>query len=202
MDFHECSKITRILDLHDNYPLAPEHLNITEEMLSPYQRKLAKDLNVKLGGKKLCTTLLDKKKYICYYRSLQKYVELGLNITKVDRVLKFKQSPWLKPYIELNTRLTVEASTKFGVSLAKLMNNAFFGKTCEDVRKYKHIVICNTAEGADKRLKKNNVKGVKIFDEQLIAVLHSKDVVTLNKPRYIGRFFFYFLIHHSLLYRS
>ena len=122
---------------------------------------------------------------------MKKYVELGLNITKVHRVLKFKQSPWLKPYIELNTRLRVEASTKFGVSLAKLMNNAFFGKTCEDVRKYKNIVICNTAEGADKRLKKNNVKGVKIFDEQLIAVQHSKDVVTLNKPRYIGRFYQY-----------
>ena len=47
-------------DLHDNYPLAPEHVNITEEMLSPYQRKLAEDLNVKLGGKKLCTPLNDK----------------------------------------------------------------------------------------------------------------------------------------------
>ena len=48
-------------DLHDNYPLAPEHLNITEEMLSPYQKKLARDLNAKLGGKKLSTTLMDKK---------------------------------------------------------------------------------------------------------------------------------------------
>ena len=161
-------------------------------MISPYQRKLADDLNVKLGGKKLCTSLKDKKNYICHYRSLKKYLELGLVITKVHRVLKFQQSAWLKPYIELNTRLRVEATTKFGVSLAKLMNNAFFGKTCEDVRKYKNIVICNTAEGADKRLKKNNVKGVKIFDEHLVAVEHSKDVVNLNKPRYIGRFFLFF----------
>ena len=77
----------------------------------------------------------------------------------------FKQSPWLKPYIELNTRLRFEASTKFGVSLAKLMNNAFFGKTCEDVRKYKNVVICRTAEGADKRLSKNNVRRIKIFNK-------------------------------------
>ncbi len=173
-------------DAHDNYPLAPEHVNITEEMLSQHQRKLAEELGVKLGGKKLCTTLQDKKKYVCHYRSLKKYIELGLVITKVHRVLQFEQSPWLKPYIELNTRLRIEASTNFGVSLAKLMNNAFFGKTCEDVRKYKHIVLCNTAEGADKRLRKNNVKGIKIFDEHLIAVEHTKDVVTLNKPRYIG----------------
>ena len=179
-------------DAHDNYPLAPEHININDGMLSQHQRKLAKELGVKLGGKKLCTTLQDKKKYVCHYRSLKKYLELGLVITNVHKVLMFEQSPWLKPYIELNTRLRVEASTSFGVSLAKLMNNAFFGKTCEDVRKYKHIVICNTAEGADKRLRKNNVKGVKIFDEHLIAVEHTKDVVTLNKPRYIGMFFCFF----------
>ena len=176
-------------DAHDNYPLAPEHVNITNDMLSQHQRKLAEELGVKLGGKKLCTTLQDKEKYVCHYRALKKYLELGLVITNVHRVLKFEQSPWLKPYIELNTRLRIEASTSFGVSLAKLMNNAFFGKTCEDVRKYKHIVLCRTAERADKRLRKNNVKGVKIFDEHLIAVEHTKDVVTLNKPRYIGMFF-------------
>ena len=50
-----------LYSLHDNYPLAPEHLNITEDMLSPHQKKLAKDLNVKVGGKKLCTTLYNKK---------------------------------------------------------------------------------------------------------------------------------------------
>ena len=51
-------------DAHDNYPLAPEHINITDGMLSQHQRKLAEELGVKLGGKKLCTTLQDKKK-IC-----------------------------------------------------------------------------------------------------------------------------------------
>ena len=183
-------------DLHDNYPLAPEHVNITKDMLSQHQRELAEELGIKLGGKKLCTTLKDKKNYVCHYRSLKKYIELGLVIKKVHRVLQFNQSPWLRSYIELNTRLRIEASTNFGVSLAKLMNNAFFGKTCEDVRKYKNIVICNTAEGAEKRLRKNNVKGIKIFDEHLIAVEHTKDVVTLNKPRYIGMFF----LIHSLFY--
>ena len=126
--------------LHDNYLLAPEHINITEDMLSPHQKQLAKELKVKVGGKKLCTTLYDKNNYICHYRSLKKYVELGLHVTKVHRMIKFSQSDWLKPYIQLNTDFRVKASTKFGVSLAKLMNNAFFGKTCEDVRKYKQVV--------------------------------------------------------------
>ena len=57
-------------DLHDAYPLAPEHMEIKESMLSDHQRKLAKDLELKIGGNKLCLTLHDKKNYICHYRNL------------------------------------------------------------------------------------------------------------------------------------
>ena len=56
-------------DLHDAYPLAPEHMEIKESMLSDHQRKLAKDLELKIGGNKLCLTLHDKKKL---HLSLQK----------------------------------------------------------------------------------------------------------------------------------
>ena len=54
-------------------PLAPEHDEIKESMLSDYQKKLAKDLDVKVGGRKLCLTLQDKKHYICHYRNLKYY---------------------------------------------------------------------------------------------------------------------------------
>ena len=122
---------------HDQYPLAPEHVEIKEEMLSDFQKKLAADLNMKVGGTKLCLTLSDKKRYICHYRNLKLYLEKGMQIKKVRRILQFKQSPWIKPYIELNTRLRQEAKNKCNQNFAKLMNNSFFGKTCEDVRKYK-----------------------------------------------------------------
>ena len=122
---------------HDQYPLAPEHVEIKEEMLSDFQKKLAMDLNMKVGGTKLCLTLSDKKRYICHYRNLKLYLEKGMKIKKVRRILQFKQSPWIKSYIELNTRLRQEAKNKCNQNFAKLMNNSFFGKTCEDVRKYK-----------------------------------------------------------------
>ena len=128
-------------DLHDQYPLAPEHLTIKKEMLSPYQQKLGEELGLKFEGKKLCPTPYDKKKYICHYRSLKQFLELGLELTQVHRVIEFNQSPWLKPYIEHNTEIRRNATCKFDENQAKLMNNSFFGKTCEDTRKYKDVRI-------------------------------------------------------------
>ena len=122
-------------DAHDNYPLAPVHKNITSDLLSTYQKKLADSFDTKVGGMKLCTTLEDKNEYIGHYRSLKFFLGKGMILTKVHRILRFKQSPWLRPYIDLNTNLRKNASSKFEENLFKLMNNSFFGKTCEDVRK-------------------------------------------------------------------
>ena len=173
-------------DLHDTYPVAPEHMEIEKSMLSPYQQKLGEKLKVKGKARKLCTTLYNKNKYITHYRNLKKYIELGLIITKVHRILRFKQSAWLKPYIDLNTKLRQQSTSKFEESFAKLMNNAFFGKTCEDVRKYKNVKICRTTEKARKYLSKTSVRSWKMFDEDLLGLSMVRDNVLLNKPRYIG----------------
>ena len=141
-------------DLHDQYPLAPEHLTIKKEMLSPYQQKLGKELGLKFEGKKLCPTLYDKKKYICHYRSLKQFLELGLELTQVHRVIEFNQSPWLKPYIEHNTEIRRNATCKFDENQAKLMNNSFFGKTCEDTRKYKDVRIITEEKKVKNLLRK------------------------------------------------
>ena len=118
--------------LHNDYPLAPEKVKVSKDMLSEYCNKISEKYKIPFGMvNKLIPTLNNKKEYVVHYRNLQLYMDLGLKVTKVHRALKFKQSPWLKQYIDLNTNKRKEANTSFEKDFFKLMNNSIFGKTME-----------------------------------------------------------------------
>ena len=71
---------------HNDYPLAPEKMAVTKDMMSPYQQKLVEDLELGAASfncKKLVPNLMSKQRYVLHYRNLQLYRQLGMEIVKV-----------------------------------------------------------------------------------------------------------------------
>ena len=154
---------------HNDYPLAPERIKID---------------NVD----KLISSLLPKKNYVLHYKNLKQYLEEGMILKKVHRVIKFNQSCWMEPYIRKNTELRKEAKNAFEKDFFKLMNNSVFGKTIENIRKRQNVVLVDDRKKALKLSSKPNFDRSTIFDENLVAIhMKKKTEVYFNKPIYVGQ---------------
>ena len=141
---------SHLYDEHSDYPLAPENIHVMENMLSEHQKDLHRHY---YNGKeatnekqsKLILNLKDKEKYVVHIKTLKFYVEKGLIVKKVQRIIKFHQQQWLKPWIDFNTNKGKEATSDFEKDMFKLMNNAVYGKTMENVRNHMDSINTNKA---------------------------------------------------------
>ena len=174
-------------DLHNDYPLGAEKVKVSDNMLSDYCKKIASKFNISTGlVHKLIPTLNNKEKYVLHYRNLQLYIDLGLKVTKIHRVLEFDQSPWLKKYIDYNTQKRTNAKNSFEKDFFKLMNNSVFGKTMENIRKRVDVRLITNEKKLLKMTSKPTYVSSKIFNENLVAVHKIKETLTLNRPAYVG----------------
>ena len=157
-----------LYDLHNDYPFCPERVEC------------------KNGVEKLIPNLRNKIKYVIHYKNLIQCLKAGLKLKKIHRGIKFIESEWMKPYIEMNTNLRTKAKNNFEKDFFKLMNNSVFGKTMENIRNRVNVKLVNTEEKFKKLSAKPNYKSCKIFNENLISVHMKKTSLTMNKPVYLG----------------
>ena len=102
VDLEYCEELH---DLHNDYPLCPEKLEITSGMLSNDCGDIAIKYGIKVGAvKKLVPNLGDKAKHRVHYKNFQYYLPLGIKLINIHRILKFRQLDWLKQYTEFNTK--------------------------------------------------------------------------------------------------
>ena len=117
--------LRRLHDLHNDLPFLPKRMKVDK-------------------CKKLVCNLHDKKNYVVHIRSLKQALNYGLKLKKVYKIIEFNHNSWLKPYIDMSTELRKIAKNDFEKDFFKLMNNAVFGKTMENIRKHRDIKLVTT----------------------------------------------------------
>ncbi|GFS10029.1 hypothetical protein ElyMa_006636600 [Elysia marginata] len=174
-------------ETHNAYPLAPERLVVQKKWMSEYQHNL-QGARSPAEVEKLVPNLRNKKRYVVHYRNLQLYLSLGMKLKKVHRALCFEQSPWMEPYIRMNTELRKQAASDFEKDLYKLMNNSVFGKTMENLRKRVNVKLVRSHEEDKLRrlIASPSFARANIFDDDLAALHMHKSRLTLNRPIYVG----------------
>ena len=133
-------------------------------------------------SKKLACSLHDKENYAVHIRVLKQALNHGLMLKQVQKIIQLNQEAWLKPYIDMNTKLRTDAKNDFEKDCFKLMNNAVFGKTLENVRKHRDIILVTTDNRRNQLPSEPNYHTTKYFLENLMAIEMKKTKVKVNKP--------------------
>ena len=158
---------SKLHKLHSDMPVLPEKMKIDK-------------------NQKLVCNLRDKKKYVVHISILKQALNHRFKLKKVHRVIEFNQETWLKKYIDMNTELRKKASNDFEKDFFKLMNNAVFGKTMENVRKHRDIKLVKTDHKRNKLVSKPNYHTMKLISENLSVIEMKKVKVKMKKPIYLG----------------
>ena len=94
----ELEYLKELRELHNDYPLATDKIEIKIEILSNYQLNMTDFFSIPMSNvKKLVPNFFDKEKYLLHFENLQLSLRLRLKLKQIHRVLEFIKSPWLKP---------------------------------------------------------------------------------------------------------
>ncbi|XP_050064242.1 uncharacterized protein LOC126553102 [Aphis gossypii] len=156
-------------DNHNDFPFLPENK-------CPPNSKV----------KKLLTTLESKFNYVVHYRNLKQAIVNGLKVKKVHRILRFSQSRWMAPYINLCTNMRVKSRNEFERQFWKLLVNSVYGKCMENVRKRMSMFLVSNEKKAHRLMSKTTFKDRTIYTKNLMAIHMNKEKIKFDKPIYVG----------------
>ena len=157
----------KLQNLHSGLPFLPERMVIN-------------------NTKQLVCNLNDKKNYVVHINVLKQALDHGLKLRKVHRVIEFDQEAWLKEYIDVNTELRKKATNDFEKDFFKLMNNAVFGKTMENVSKHRDIKLVKSDKKRNNLVSELNFHTMKLIDNNLAIIEMKKVKVKMSKPIHLG----------------
>lgn len=174
-------------DKHNDYPLAPERIVVEEHLLSELQCDIREQYAISHASTpKLVPNFFDKTKMLLHYRNLRFYLEQGLQLTKVHRAIRFRQSRWLQPYIQVNTELRAKSTDPVQVKFRKDMNNTVYGKTCENLTKRTDVRLVTSEQKCQKLIQKPHCLRFQVFAPDVAGVELRKVKCMINKPAYVG----------------
>ena len=154
--------------LHSDLPFFPEKMKINK-------------------CPKLKCNLNDKENYSIHIVALKQALNHGLVLKKVHSVISFRQEPWLKPYIDLNTELRKNAKNEFEKDFYKLKINSVYGKTVQNDRKHRNIKLVTAEYKRNKLVSEPNYHSTKCTSKHLLVMEMKKTEVKMNKPIYLGQ---------------
>ena len=168
------------------FPLAPVNKKINPDKFSDYMKEIKPDTHTQTS--KLICDLSDKKNYLVHNRMLKFYIRHGMVVDKVHSITSFRQSKWLEKYINFNTQRRNKAKNDFEKDFYKLLNNAFYGKTMENVRNRlkRKFVKKDDYREVIKQQSKLTFNGIHKSYENCVSYTFKQNEVLMDKPKYLG----------------
>ena len=169
-----------------NFPFAPVNKKNNPDDFNDYMKTIK--LNTYTQTKKLLCDWSDKKIYLIQYRMLKFYIRYGMIVDKVHNIISFKQRRWLKKYINFNTQKRNQAVNDFEEDFHKLLNNAFYGKTMENVRNRLKLKFIKKDDYGEirKQQSKLTLNGIHKSYENCDSYTFKQNEVLMDRPIYLG----------------
>lgn len=157
-----------------DFPFAPEHIALPSKK--------------RFKVPKLMATLHDKKKYVVHYRYLKSMLKHGVEVSKIHRAIAFKQEPWMRDYITMNTELRKRAANEFEKNFFKLMVNSCYGKTLEGCRNKRNFALAYQPKLVQRRFNSPRFKSAVLLNEEknLFLIESVNTRLVFDKPVHAG----------------